>query len=145
MSNKVGDNLRACIKRGSLLGIDITITRATGGAVVVSLMPASGGVWKDDMIYKKGLDGKIDVQWYEFIIKFEYLQTDKATLADLFASALDSQFHITGVTTTLTLHNSETLTLNNVRFTRIPHAEGFNSVMAVSMDGFLMHLTPVFR
>lgn len=144
MPNKVGDKLKSAIKRGGLKDVEITVTRATGGAVTLSLTPAMNSDFYEEQIVSEGLNGKINVLYYKQTLKLQYLQSDKDTLADLFQTSFDEYFHTSGTSTKITFLNSEYITLT-MYFKRQVRAPGYAAVMLVDITATSTSLTPAFR
>ncbi len=143
MAKKVGDMLTSEIRRAGLVNVVVTIDRGAG-PVAVSLIPSADGSFIEKPIGKKGLNGAFHISYYEQTLLLEYMQTDGETLADLFSSALASQWAIAGVSTAITFMSGKVVTLT-MRFEMTPHGEGYDSAFAVTLAGTSKTSTPCFR
>lgn len=145
MPNKVGDILTSSIQRGGWIDVIVTIDRGGGaGNEDESLRPALDGTFREKQVYDEGLSGQIDVKYYTRELRIDYVQTDSETLADLYASALDSQFHEAGVPLELTFRNGTTKTLT-MYATRELHNDGPSGHTGVIMSFKSYSLTPLMR
>lgn len=142
MPNAVGDNLTSQIRRAAV-SVQVQLDKGAGAAYY-TLKPSADGTIVETPVGKRALDGAFHISYYQQEIYLEYVQTDEDTMADMFSSQLESQWHITGTPSIVTLEGGQQLTLT-FRWELKPHGEGYESVFAVRMSGLSTTSVPMLR
>ncbi len=143
MPNLVGDNLLGSIQWGGWS--DVTVQWPRGETEeATTLLPSIDGKFRETPKYHQGLDGRIDLKYYERELVLDFIQTDGETLADLYAEAMDALFHETGLEMTLTWRNGAAVqtTMYTVREL---HNEGPGGHVGVLLNFRNTALTPLMR
>jgi len=142
MAKKIGDKLTTEIRRAGLTDVKVQIDRGSG-AVLASLIPSSDGTFVEEEVSRVGLNNVRHVLYYQQTITLQFLQTDSETLADLYSTALASQW-ATGVSTQITFLNGKTITIT-MTWSKKFHGEGYDSPLAVELIGTSRTIAPVMR
>jgi hypothetical protein len=143
MSNQVGDNLLHSIQWGGWQNVEIQVDRS-GTPTYETLLPALDGRFRETPVFDRGLDGRVDVKYYERTLVMEYVQTDAETLADLYGSEWDASLHADGAPLKIKFRSGaqKSLTMYGTR-ELINH--GPSGHVSVVMEFKSTSLTPLFR